>query len=162
METAFQNTRIRVGAGVGLLLAFTLLGSLSQGADTPSGDPWSTAEVMTPEAFAKQLESGAASKTHVVCVAFNFMYKAAHIPGAVYVGPGRDASALARLKTWATDLPRTDPVLIYCGGCPIRECPNVRPAFVALKEMKFTNVMVLDIPRNFAKDWVGKGFPIQK
>ena len=161
METPLQKMRIPVAFPIGLLLAFTVLSSLLL-AVTPSRDPWTTAELITPDAFVKQLEGGAATKTHVACVAFNFMYKAAHIPGAVYIGPGRDTSAIRRLKAWASKLPKADPVLIYCGCCPMKECPNVRPAFMALKEMKFTHVMALDIPQNFARDWVSKGFPVQK
>jgi len=144
------------------LLALVVVSSLLQAADTASHDPWTGSEAITPEAFAKELESGAAKKTHIVCVAFDFMYKAAHIPGAVYMGPGRNPQAIEHLKTWASGLPKSDPVLLYCGCCPMKECPNVRPAFATLKAMKFTHLMVLDIPRNFATDWAGKGLPTQK
>jgi hypothetical protein len=147
---------------VGLLLGVTFTHKGSNAADTSSRDPWTASELITPKVFASQIESGAAKNTHVVCVAFDFMYKAGHIPNAVYIGPGRDPKAAERLKTWAANLPKNDTVLIYCGCCPMRECPNVRPAFSALKEIKFTHVMVLDIPRDFARDWVRQGFPVQR
>jgi thiosulfate/3-mercaptopyruvate sulfurtransferase len=145
-----------------LLLVLTSAKQRFEAADTSSGEPWTASEVITPKLLASQIESGAAKNTHVVCVAFSFMYKAAHIPNAVYIGPGRDPKASDRLKMWAAKLPKNDTVLIYCGCCPMKECPNVRPAFAALKEMKFTHVMVLDIPRSFAQDWVRPGFPVER
>jgi thiosulfate/3-mercaptopyruvate sulfurtransferase len=162
MDQRVKKARARAACVIEGVLAVIVLSSLLQGADVASHNPWTTGQVITPDAFAKQLESGAAKKTHVVCVAFDVMYKAAHIPGAVYIGPGRDTKAIERLKTLAASLPKGDPVLIYCGCCPMKECPNVRPAFTALEEMKFTHLMVLDIPRDFARDWVGGGFPIEK
>jgi thiosulfate/3-mercaptopyruvate sulfurtransferase len=162
MSRPMKNAGGSVAFAIRPLLAFVVVSSLLQGADTASHDPWTGEQAITPEAFAKELKSGAPKKTHVACVAFDFMYKAAHIPGAVYIGAGRDPQAIEHLKTWAAGLPKGDPVLLYCGCCPMKECPNVRPAFAALKAMKFAHLMVLDIPRNFARDWAGKGLPIQK
>jgi 3-mercaptopyruvate sulfurtransferase SseA len=41
------------------------------------------------------------------------------------------------------------------------KCPNVRPAYSALKAAGFKNVRVLDIPENFHADWVAKGYPTE-
>ena len=38
-------------------------------------------------------------------------------------------------------------------------CPNIRPAYRALKELGYTNVRVLDLATNFHDDWSGKGYP---
>jgi hypothetical protein len=38
----------------------------------------------------------------------------------------------------------------------------VRPAIDALKEMKFTNYYLLDLPNNIKKDWIDKGYPVAK
>ncbi len=43
--------------------------------------------------------------------------------------------------------------------CTIANCPNIRPAFSLLNEMKFTNHKLLDIPKNIKVDWIDKGFP---
>ena len=75
------------------VLAFIVLSSLLQGADVASHNPWTTGQVIMPDVLAKQLESGAAKKTHLVCVAFDFMYKAAHISGCRvhWSRPGRES-----------------------------------------------------------------------
>ena len=41
----------------------------------------------------------------------------------------------------------------------MEHCPNIRPAYQALKESGFTRVRVLRIPTNMAADWYGKGYP---
>jgi hypothetical protein len=50
-------------------------------------------------------------------------------------------------------------IVLYCGCCPMEHCPNIRPAYQALKESGFTRVRVLRIPTNMAADWYGKGYP---
>ncbi|MGC1491694.1 MAG: hypothetical protein WA798_09985, partial [Candidatus Acidiferrum sp.] len=68
----------------------------------------------------------------------------------------------ADLKTWATKLPRSTNLIVYCGCCPFDHCPNIRPTYSALHEMGFTRVRVLVLPKSFAADWVEKGYAIQK
>jgi thiosulfate/3-mercaptopyruvate sulfurtransferase len=51
-------------------------------------------------------------------------------------------------------------VVIYCGCCPFSRCPNVRPAFELLKEMKFTMPRLLNLPHSLNDDWVSKGYPM--
>jgi hypothetical protein len=41
-------------------------------------------------------------------------------------------------------------------------CPNVHPAFAALRELGFTKVRVLILPTNFEIDWANKGLPYEK
>jgi hypothetical protein len=69
---------------------------------------------------------------------------------------------LADLKAWALNLPRSSNALIYCGCCPWDRCPNVRPAFVVLRDMGFKRLRVLVIPTNLRADWVAKGYPVEK
>ena len=56
-------------------------------------------------------------------------------------------------------LPKNKRVVIYCGCCPFEHCPNVRPAIQLLKQMKFTNYRLLDLPKNIKIDWIDKGYP---
>ena len=90
------------------------------------------------------------------------MYKMGHIPGSQYAGAAAKAEGLAALKKLVANLPRNQEIVIYCGCCPWDDCPNIRPAFQALKEMGFTNLKVLDIPERLGDDWTAKGFPIVK
>lgn len=124
--------------------------------------PWTPAQMVEPADLVKELAKPAASRPTVVCVGFPFLYRNGHIEGAPLHGPTRTPEGVADLKAWAKDLPRTADLVIYCGCCPMTQCPNVQPAFTALREMGFTHVRVLDLPKNFATDWVGKGYPIAK
>lgn len=146
-----------------LLLGGAVLASARTKAAAPSAsDPWQPAQLMTPQELARELAHPSGKKPVIVCVGFQFLYEGAHIPGAVWEGPARDAAGIARLKQWAESVPKDRPVIIYCGCCPFYRCPNVRPAFKALREAGLTHLRVLDIEQDFAKDWVEKGYPVRK
>ena len=51
--------------------------------------------------------------------------------------------------------------MIYCGGCPFSRCPNARPAFELLKELKFTKAKLLNLPTSLNENWVSKGYPME-
>ena len=73
-----------------------------------------------------------------------------------------NAGGLTDLKHWAQRLSRSSDLVIYCGCCPLAHCPNMRPAFSALRSMGFTHLRVLLLPRDFAHDWVEAGYPVAK
>lgn len=127
-----------------------------------SAVPWSASQVITPETLAKELTLPRDQRPAIVCVGFKFLYQQGHIPDALYKGPAREASGLEQLLAWAHSIPAGTPVVIYCGCCPFTECPNVRPAFQALRTAGLTRVQVLDIEHSFAKDWTQKGYPTKK
>ena len=65
-------------------------------------------------------------------------------------------------KTAAASIDKSQEVILYCGCCPWEHCPNVAAAWRTLKELGFTNLKVLYIPKNFGADWVEKGYPVVK
>jgi thiosulfate/3-mercaptopyruvate sulfurtransferase len=117
--------------------------------------------VLDPAQLADLL-SKPGEKPAIVCVGFRFLYDAAHIPGSLYRGPGREGAGIVSLAQWAGNAPKNKPVLIYCGCCPWTQCPNIQPAYVALRQMSFSQLKVLRIDQNFGADWVTKGFPTEK
>ena len=86
----------------------------------------------------------------------------ATIPNSIDVGTVNTKEGLDKLKTQLNDLSKDEKIIIYCGCCPYEHCPNVRPAIDALKEMKFANYFLLDLPHNIKKDWIDKGYPVSK
>lgn len=126
-----------------------------------SGDPWTAAQTVQPADFAKELGTGKSSPT-ILFVGFQRLYSAGHIKGAQYHGSGGRPEGLAEIKKWAEPLPRSTNLVIYCGCCPLDHCPNVRPAFTALRDMGFTKLRVLVLPTSFAVDWAEKGLPYEK
>jgi len=130
--------------------------------DSPS-DPWTAVQTVQPADLAKELsDSKGAGKPKVVCVAPRALYEGGHITGALYHGPGSTAQGIDDLKKWAQPVPRSANIVIYCGCCPLDHCPNLRPAFVALRDMGFTHLRALIIPTNFYTDWVKPGYPYDK
>jgi hypothetical protein len=135
------------------------VGAVDSSGSASSGWPWGTDSV-TPADFAKELAGASgADKPVVVCTAPSFLYRVAHIPGAVLHGPASSPAALDGLTKWADTLPRASNVVVYCGCCPLAACPNLAPAYRALKGMGFTRVRVLLIQDNFKTDWVDRGYP---
>jgi thiosulfate/3-mercaptopyruvate sulfurtransferase len=148
------SVRFTVFAGLALV-AFT--GGQIQSQEKPA-DPWTPQQLMPVETLAKMMTG--AKPPVIISVAFPVLYRNRHIELAVLAGPGRDAGGIADLKAVVKKLPKDTEIVIYCGCCPMDHCPNLRPAFRALRELGYTNIHALDIPTNFNTDWVTKGYPI--
>lgn len=108
------------------------------------------------------LKAGGAGKPVVLQVGSHVMFAQAHIPGALYAGPGSTSEGQHQLHTKVMDLPKDTPIVLYCGCCPWSRCPNVGPAYAFLVHMNFSNVKVLYIASNFGDDWVSKGYAVEK
>ena len=116
--------------------------------------------VIQPGEVAAQL---AAKGTHPVIVQVGpiVLYRAKHIPGAIYAGPGARPEGLELLRQAVAKLPRDREIIVYCGCCPWDHCPNIKPAMELLKQMGFTRVKALYIPTNMVKDWFDPGYPAE-
>ncbi len=95
-------------------------------------------------------------------IGFKFLFQGGHIPGSRYIGPASKPEGLAALKQALRKIPRAQPVVLYCGCCPWADCPNVRPALQAAREMGLNNVRVLYVARDLRRDWIEKGLPVSK
>jgi hypothetical protein len=146
------TARISSGSSVSARLA-------AQTAATPV-TPWTRAQMVEPGVLAKEL--AATSGPTVFCVSFQSLYRGGHVPGASYHGPASTPEGLADLKRWAQGLSRSDDIVLYCGCCPFADCPNISPAFVALRDMGFTHLRVLLLPKSFGADWVSRGLPTSR
>lgn len=135
-------------------LAFTLLPLHAQFAASASVIPKD--RLVQPDQLHRQLEAHA--PLLILQVGSRVLFQEAHIPGAEYVGPGSQPEGLAALRARVQRLPRTQPIVLYCGCCPWDKCPNVGPAWQLLHSMGFTHVRALYIAQNFGADWVGRGY----
>ncbi len=82
------------------------------------------------------------------------------IPGSIHVGMVSEKENLEKLKAQLNTVRKDKKIVIYCGCCPYEHCPNVRPAIDVLKEMKFTDYYLLDLPDNLRINWMDKGYPV--
>ena len=133
----------------------------------PSGQSGAASSLPTdvqisPEDLAKILQSPTAQKPMTIHVGFYALYAQVHIPGSEYIGPASQPEELEKLRKRVEPLPRKKFIVLYCGCCPWNHCPTLKPAYEALHNMGFTNLKVLYIPNNFGRDWVYKGYPVEK
>jgi len=144
-----------------LLAISALFAFISPASLQADSDPWTKAQTVQAADLAKELGDAKNAPT-VLFLGFKRLYSAGHIKGAQYHGTAGSEEGLKELTAWATGIPRTTSLVIYCGCCPMERCPNIRPAFKALQGLGFKNVRVLLLPQDFATDWAGKGFPYDK
>jgi thiosulfate/3-mercaptopyruvate sulfurtransferase len=112
-----------------------------------------------PKDFAERLAKG--PQVAIIQAGFGYLYRADHIPGAIYAGPASRPAGLDLLRSAAAKLPRDREIVIYCGCCPWDKCPNIKPAMELLKTMGFTHVTALELPTSFKADWIDHGYPVE-
>ncbi len=137
-------------AAIAIILPVLLL---SQAAS----DPWTASEILEPAALARTI--GQPHPPLVISVAFPVLYRNKHILHALDAGAGSSPEGIAALKRLVAHTPKGAEIVIYCGCCPMTKCPNVRPAYRALKDLGFERIGVLDIPVNMHTDWYAKDYP---
>ena len=133
--------------------AFILLGFQQCKAQQSNPENWTKEQLIEPAALAQTLQSNK-NIPLIYCVGPGVV-----IPHSIDIGMTGDKNNLQKLKESLSKVPRSANIVIYCGCCPFEHCPNVRPAIGLLKEMKFTNYHLLNLPHNIKTDWIAKGYP---
>ena len=117
-------------------------------------EPWTSGQLLDPADLAAVISDPKARKPLIVCVG-----PGALILGSLDMGPAKEKENLEKFKRQLSKLPKDANIVIYCGCCPFEHCPNIRPAFNLLNEMKFTNTHLLNLEHNIKTDWLAKGYP---
>lgn len=117
-------------------------------------DPWTESQLLAPSDLAAVIQNPKAKKPVIFCVGPGALVK-----GSLDMGPAHEKENLEKLRQALSKLPTGTEVVIYCGCCPFEHCPNIRPAFALLNEMKFTHARLLNLEHNIHTDWVMKGYP---
>jgi len=117
-------------------------------------EPWTVAQLMAPADLAAIMNDPKRKQPVIICVG-----PGALIRGSLDMGPAEEKKNLEKLKRELSGLPKDANVVIYCGCCPFDHCPNIRPAFSLLNEMKFTNAHLLNLEHNLKTDWIAKEYP---
>ncbi|MBW7936229.1 MAG: rhodanese-like domain-containing protein [Flavobacteriales bacterium] len=119
-------------------------------------EPWSEKQLMEPKALADIINRGETGY-YVYAIGPGALLK-----NSIEIGECRHKEHLDKLKAEVSKLPKDAKIVLYCGCCPFKNCPNVRPAFQLLNDMKFTNHKLLNLSQNFKVDWLDKGYPINE
>lgn len=117
---------------------------------------WTKAQLLEPAQLAQIIKTG---KNIPVLISVG---PGASIPHSVAIGSVKEKENLEKLDTTLQGLTKNTAIVVYCGCCPFEHCPNVRPAIARLKELKFTNYKLLNLPHNIKTDWLDKGYPAAK
>lgn len=140
-----------------LIIAFLLIVgiSVSSCGQTAKTEPWMANQLMPPAELANIINDKNAPPPILFSIG-----PGAIIKGSVDIGPAHEKGNITKLRDALSKLPQNANIVIYCGCCPFEHCPNIRPAFELLKEMKFTNQKLLNLQTNIKTDWIDKGYPV--
>jgi len=165
VERKLRSSALPIFAAAALLLAAARPSHRSESVgpgEKKTSDPWSSSQTLAPADLLRELANEKGNRPTVVCVGFHTLFAGGHVPGALFHGSAVTEQGLSDLKKWAGTLPHATDLVVYCGCCPFDTCPNTRPAFAALNAMGFKKLRVLVLPANFATDWAGNGYPVEK
>jgi len=123
--------------------------------------PWTQDQVIHAADLNQLIGDKQAVQPKIFHVGFEVLYKSKHVPGAMYAGPGSKDAGLDALKLAVANAPKDSEIVLYCGCCPWDHCPNMKPAFTLLHGMGFTKIKIVELPTNFATDWIDKGYPVE-
>jgi thiosulfate/3-mercaptopyruvate sulfurtransferase len=137
------------------LFLITLIYSCKLKPADVSNEPWNSSQLMEPAKLADQI-----NKNENLPVIYN-IGPSGRIKTSIYIGSAGDEENLQKLKTNLTNRDREETIVIYCGCCPFKDCPNIRPAFSLLKTMDFEKPFLLNLPDNLKTDWIDKGYPME-
>lgn len=135
----------------------------SQGESSSRGDDESSiGPLLAPAALAARVADIESGKVAVYYVGPDELFAKHRVPGAKKLGPVSTDEGRAALVAALASLPPDGEAVVYCGCCPVRSCPNVRPASAVIRASGRKNARVLDLPTRFTTDWTDKGYPVGK
>lgn len=138
-----------------LVIAFVAL-AFTHCTEPNSKEPWSEEQLMPPAELAQIILDGNIPHTYIYDIG-----PAGQIRDAIEIGEGKNKKNIEKLRAELSDVPKDANIVIYCGCCPFKDCPNVRPAFDLLNDMGFKNQKLLNLPENLKVDWIDKGYPME-
>jgi hypothetical protein len=138
-----------------ILLVAAFLFAANKFSSQESSEPWTDKQLIQPAELAKNLNDANSKKPLIYSIGFG-----GGIKNSIEFGAVKEKVNLEKLKSALEKLPKDSPIVLYCGCCPFEHCPNVRPAFQLLNEMKFINHKLLNLSHNLKTDWIDKGYPV--
>jgi hypothetical protein len=139
------------------LLVVMIFPAFLQPAFSQKAGPWKADQLMAPAVLDSIINAETIDKPLIICVGPSALIKT-----SVDAGPASEAKGISRLKEILSSENKDREIVIYCGCCPFEHCPNVRPAFQLLKDLKFIHPMLLNLAHNLKTDWIDHGYAIKE
>jgi hypothetical protein len=152
MKTRFLVTLILALSSIVTAMAQSFPKTLQLGV---AKDTWTKNQLIEPAALAAILNNSRATQPLIYNLGV-----VDDIKGAKNMGAASEKENLARFKETIKTLPKNTFMIVYCGCCPFERCPNIRPAFQAVKDGGFPRGRLLNLPANLKTDWISKGYPL--
>ncbi len=140
-----------------LIVSFSMAISVTSFKQKGGEEPWTVKQLLDPAELAKIISDPNAKQPIIFSIG-----PAAILKGSIDIGPAEKKENLNKLRQQLKNMPKNANIVIYCGCCPFEHCPNIRPAFSLLNEMKFTNHRLLNLQHNVKIDWINRGYPVIK
>lgn len=118
-------------------------------------EPWKNKQLIAPNELANNLNNSEAKHPLIISVG-----EAGLIKNAIQIGSMTESENIVKLKSLLNKTEKDKEIIVYCGCCPFEHCPNIRPAFEVLNDLKFTKHKLLNLPDNLKADWIDKGYPM--
>jgi len=131
--------------------------SISIAGSAQNAQPWKPEQLLSPDSLSAVINNPSASQPLIINIG-----PAGLIKGAVETGPVNKKENLKALSDLLLKENKDREIIVYCGCCPYKNCPNIHPAFSLLNSLKFTNYKLLDLPHNLKVDWIDHGYPMAK
>lgn len=138
------------------LFILTIVLVIAQKSEAQNPENWTAKQLLQPSELAQNLRT---EKNIPVIISVG---PGSTIPNSIDAGMAKDKENLDVLKSKLKAMPKDTAIVIYCGCCPFKHCPNVRPAIAVLQKMKFTSYKLLNLSQNIKADWIDKGYPVVK
>tara|TARA_S200000501_G_scaffold130748_1_gene123609 strand:- start:76 stop:507 length:432 start_codon:yes stop_codon:yes gene_type:complete len=115
-------------------------------------EPWSISQLLEPKLLYSSIESEK-DVPKIISIGPGVV-----IENSIGVGECRYNENIEKLKSLVSVYSKDDQIVLYCGCCPFKNCPNIRPAFTLLNELGFKNHKLLNIKNNIKADWIDMGY----
>ncbi len=120
-----------------------------------SQNAFESAQLIQPDVLAKKIADPEAKRPIILNVGPKL-----NIKSALEIGTLSSASKQEKLKTAMANIDKKKEVVIYCGCCLLKECPNIPIALNYVQSLGYSNVKVLNLPKNLEEDWIDKKYPM--
>ena len=139
-----------------LIAVFTLISAaIPVTTFSQTAEPWTSKDLVEPASLANVISNSSGQKPVILNIG-----PLGDIKGAIHIGSTANKAGLDKLSKALASVPKDKEVVIYCGCCPFRNCPNIRPAFSLLKQQGFRNPKLLNLKQNLKVDWTDYGYPM--
>ena len=129
---------------------------------TSGDDTAAIGPLLSPATLAARIADVKSGKLVVLYVGPPVLFDKGRVPGARLIGALDSDEGRKGLQAALAGISKDTEVVLYCGCCPVKSCPNVRPASAAVRALGRPNAWVLDLPTRFATDWSEKGYPVER